>query len=279
MSNHDITKTISNVLSELMTTEGIAKHKQSEHIRKVIGISSVQAHRKLNGTVPWDIKQLEKMLLSLNSSLSRFFIMVENNEYNKAKSKVIINGAETDCLLYLSDEEKKETAVVAVKINNNWKTFRTSDAKKNIEFYGNYKNIILIEPIATNTVSPNKSIIILDDDINIVKLLEKELSTYSLDISGYTNLYELDESISKNPADIYILDWVIGSQTVFNSIKMIRESKKPDSLIIVLTGQSGDEVDREILTAIKDYDIFSPLEKPIRMTILKHYIDRYLGEL
>lgn len=144
MNTIDITKTISMALSEVMTSEGIVKNKQAEYIRNIIGISSVQAHRKLNGTVPWDIKQLEKMLLSLNNSLSNFFLKVERNEYQKVQAKLLINGVDSNCLIYLSNEANSETAVAAVKINNDWKIISTTEIKKNIEIYNGYKSIKLI---------------------------------------------------------------------------------------------------------------------------------------
>lgn len=249
MNTIDITKTISMALSEVMTSEGIVKNKQAEYIRNIIGISSVQAHRKLNGTVPWDIKQLEKMLLSLNNSLSNFFLKVERNEYQKVQAKLLINGVNSNCLIYLSNESNSETAVAAVKINNDWKIISTTEIKKNIEIYNGYKSIKLIEPLTNASLKKKISLVILD---------------------------ELNKKILNSPAEIYILDWLIGTTTVFNSIRKIRESQKPNALIIVLTGQCGDVVDSEILTAIKEYYISSPLEKPVRLPILKHYLDRYL---
>lgn len=276
MNTIDITKTISMALSEVMTSEGIVKNKQAEYIRNIIGISSVQAHRKLNGTVPWDIKQLEKMLLSLNNSLSNFFLKVERNEYQKVQAKLLINGVNSNCLIYLSNESNSETAVAAVKINNDWKIISTTEIKKNIEIYNGYKSIKLIEPLTNASLKKKTSLVILDDDINIVEFLTKELNTYEIDIEGYTKLDELNKKILNSPAEIYILDWLIGTTTVFNSIRKIRESQKPNALIIVLTGQCGDVVDSEILTAIKEYYISSPLEKPVRLPILKHYLDRYL---
>lgn len=117
--------------------------------------------------------------------------------------------------------------MAAVKINNDWKIISTTEIKKNIEIYNDYKSIKLIEPLINASLKKNISLVILYDNIDRVEFLTKELNTHEIDIEGYTKLDELNKKMLNSPAEIYILDWLIGRTTVSNSIKKIRESKNP----------------------------------------------------
>lgn len=46
-------------------------------------------------------------------------------------------------------------------------------------------------------------------------------------------------------------------------------------MILVLTGQLSGIVDSEIASAINDYDITGPHEKPIRASVIKSLVDKH----
>ncbi|SOD79953.1 Response regulator receiver domain-containing protein, partial [Serratia sp. JKS296] len=121
-------------------------------------------------------------------------------------------------------------------------------------------------------------IAVLDDDETIVHNITGILGTDKYIVKGFFDIEILEQSISKEPYDAYILDWVVGSSTVFNTIKMIRHSKKTNSMILVLTGQLSIILDKEISSAINEFDIIGPYEKPIKASLIKSNIDKFFPE-
>lgn len=91
MNTIDITKTISMALSEVMTSEGIVK-KTSRVYKKYHWNFIRTSTQKVEQNCTLRYKKLDKMLLSLNNSLSNFFLKVKINEYQKVQAKLLLNG-------------------------------------------------------------------------------------------------------------------------------------------------------------------------------------------
>lgn len=118
-------------------------------------------------------------------------------------------------------------------------------------------------------------IAILDDDKNIVDSLKEIIVNNEYLVDAFYDIESLEESLRNNPYDAYILDWVVGTKTVFNTIKEIRKAENNNAMILVLTGQLSGIVDSEIASAINDYDITGPHEKPIRASVIKSLVDKH----
>ncbi len=62
---------------------------------------------------------------------------------------------------------------------------------------------------------------------------------------------------------------------MFSTIKEIRKTENNNAMILVLTGQLSGIVDSEIASAINDYDITGPHEKPIKASVIKSLVDKH----
>lgn len=264
------------MLSNVMTMNGIPKHKQASHIRDVLNVSTPQAQRKLKGTAPWELTQLELVVRSLSITMSQFFAMFENELTEKQDAVFNLDKVEIPCKIYLSKENSKEhREYSAVKINDKWHVFKTEEIEEN-EIYNDARRFIGMIVIESNkTELKKKRIALLDDDLNVLESISEIIGYGDYTVNSFSNLSDLEAKIDIFPYDAYILDWVVNEKSAYESIRKIRESKKPHAMIIVLTGQNSEEVDDEIATAISDFDIIGPFSKPLKINSIQRLIDKY----
>ncbi|BEN04659.1 hypothetical protein SMETH2_47900 (plasmid) [Serratia marcescens] len=264
------------MLSNVMTMNGIPKHKQASHIRDVLNVSTPQAQRKLKGTAPWELTQLEQVVGSLDLSMSQFFAMFENELSEKQDAVFNIDKLEIPCKIYLSKENSKERREYsAVKVNDKWHVFKTEEIEEN-ELYSEARRFIGMIIIESNkTEMKKKRIALLDDDKDVLESISEIISHGDYTVNSFTNLSDLEDKIVSSPYDAYVMDWIVHDKSAYESIRKIRESKKPHAMIIVLTGQDSEEVDDEIATAISDFDIIGPFSKPLKINSIQRLIDKY----
>lgn len=264
------------MLSNVMTMSGIPKHKQASHIRDVLNVSTPQAQRKLKGTAPWELTQLDQVVRSLNITMSQFFAMFENELTEKQDAVFNLDKIELPCKIYLSKENSKERREYsAVKVNDKWHVFKTEEIEEN-ELYNDARRFIGMIIIESNkTESKKKRIALLDDDQDVLESISEIIGHGDYAVSSFSNLSDLEAKIDTSPYDAYIMDWVVNDKSAYESIRKIRESKKPHAMIIVLTGQDSEEVDDEIATAISDFDIIGPFSKPLKINSIQRLIDKY----
>lgn len=266
---------IGEMITKLLLMLNVPKHKHGAHIAKVLNVSSTHANRKLKKDSLWDVNQLEIVLDSLGFSLSKFFSVFENGISEMHDAIFEINKTEHTCKIFLSEEnDDKEREFSAVKINDKWHVFLTTELTEST-IKELKRKIILIEINSRNQETRKKRIALLDDDLSIVDSLKDILSNRDYLIDTFNEIESLENEIKKKPYDAYVLDWLINDMSVYKTIKLIRETANPNALIIALTGQLGGKVDAEIADAINDFDISGPYEKPIRLSVIKMVINKY----
>lgn len=114
--------------------------------------------------------------------------------------------------------------------------FHTSDIKDDVLF-DSKRNIEMIQLYPQKQNEEKHRIAILDDDKNIVDSLKEIIVNNEYLVDAFYDIESLEESLRNNPYDAYILDWVVGTKTVFNTIKEIRKAENNNAMILVLTGQ------------------------------------------
>ncbi|MEN4051978.1 helix-turn-helix domain-containing protein [Serratia marcescens] len=264
------------MLSNVMTMNGIPKHKHVSHIRDVLNVSTPQAQRKLKGTAPWEMTQLEQVVRSLGLSMSQFFTMFENELSEKQEAILNIEKLELPCKIYLSKENSKDTREYsAIKVNDKWHVFKTEEIEGN-ELYSEarrFVGMIIIE--SGKSQLKRKRIALLDDDKDVLDSISEIIGHGDYVVNSFNNISDIESKIDTAPYDAYVMDWIIHDKSAYETIRKIRESKKPHAMIIVLTGQDSEEVDDEIATAISDFDIIGPFSKPLKINSIQRLIDKY----
>lgn len=273
LSNH-----VGFTFSELMTDKGIPQHKHADMVKQILSISTPQAHRKVKDLSPWDLNQIEIMLNHLEVTITDFFALIENRSTIQHEANITVSGERMKCFFFSQQTRANKSMLSAIKINDQWEIISEND---NIE--SNFKQdkipigLILIRPQKKQITI--KRIAILDDDIEITKTISEHIYSKETKIDCFNNYDLLNSAIDNTEYHVYVLDWMIKDKNVFRLIEKIRNSEKPDPMIIVLTGQSGDMINDEISRAVTDFDIIGPFEKPLRLEIINSNIKKYLENL
>lgn len=272
---------ISDLVAKVLTQNGIPEKKHSMHVGHVLGMSSTAAAKKLSGGSEWRVQQLLEVIHSIGMKLDDFFRLHYQEQSNKdieVHDAIWSDGDITEeCKIYISSKGSIPTDYSAVKINDVWHVVKTKNIRDDV-LNESRMNIELIE-IAPKIIEKQKyRVAILDDDETIVHNISGILGTDKYVVKGFFDIEILEQSIAKEPYDAYILDWVVGSSTVYNTIKRIRQSKKINAMILILTGQLSIILDKEISSAINELDIIGPYEKPIKASLIKSNIDKFFSE-
>ncbi|WP_315708545.1 helix-turn-helix domain-containing protein [Brenneria uluponensis] len=263
------------VIAKALAMRGIPKQKHISHTSRVLDITTAAAQKKLTGASNWEVSQLIRVIDSIGMKMSDFFDIYSYsvNEVHTA----IWNDGKTNvkCKIYLTDiNSNGPTEYSALKINDEWVVFRTDDIKDDVLFESK-RNIEIIQLYPQKQNVKKHRIAILDDDKNIVDSLQEIIGSYEYVVDPFYSIESLEVSLKNSPYDAYILDWVVGARTVFNTIKEIRNSENKNAMILVLTGQLLGIADSEIASAINDYDITGPHAKPIKASVIKSLINKH----
>lgn len=263
------------IIAKALAMKGIPKQKHISHTSRVLDITTAAAQKKMTGASNWEVSQLVKVIDSIDMKMSDFFDIF-NYSVNEVHTATWHDGkANIKCKIYLSTANSNEpTEYSALKINDEWVVFHTDDIKDEVLFESK-RNIEIIQLYPQKHNVKKHRIAILDDDKNIVDSLQEIIGHGQYVVDSFYNIESLEESLKCSPYDAYILDWVVGTKTVFNTIKEIRKSENKNAMVLVLTGQLSGIVDREIASAINDYDITGPHEKPIKASVIKSIIDKH----
>lgn len=263
------------VIAKALAMRGIPKQKHISHTSRVLDITTAAAQKKLTGASNWEVSQLIRVIDSIGMKMSDFFDIYSHsvNEVHTA----IWNDGKTNvkCKIYLTDPNSNgATEYSALKINDEWVVFRTDDIKDDVLFESK-RSIEIIQLYPQKQNVKKHRVAILDDDKNIVDSLQEIIASNEYLVDSFYDLKSLEDSVKNNPYDAYILDWVVGTKTVFNTIKEIRNSENKNAMILVLTGQLLGIADSEIVSAINDYDITGPHAKPIKASVIKSLINKH----
>lgn len=263
------------IIAKALAMKGIPKQKHISHTSRVLDITTAAAQKKMTGASSWEVSQLIKVIASIDMKMSDFFD-IYNYSVNEMHAATWYDGkADIKCKIYLSTANSNETTEYsALKINDKWVVFHTDDIKDEILFESK-RNIDIIQLYPQKQNVKKHRIAILDDEKNIVDSLQEIIASNEYLVDAFYDVKSLEDSVRYNPYDAYILDWVVGTKTVFNTIKEIRNSENKNAMILILTGQLLGIADSEIASAINDYDIIGPYEKPIKASVIKSSINKH----
>lgn len=119
-----------------------------------------------------------------------------------------------------------------------------------------------------STIAVEKSVIVVDDEHDLVNLFTDALSSYGYDVSAFTDPIAALEYIKKNP-DKYSLLITDFSMNNMNGCELGNKVKGLNNNIQVILITAYENIDGNILN-------FERLKKPITLQILLEKVNNYL---
>ena len=138
-------------------------------------------------------------------------------------------------------------------------------------FKGSPTLSILDNAIKNNRSSDFPSILIVDDNIDILRILQRGLRENGLRVSAFTDPNKALESLSTN-SEGYGLILSDIRMPHMNGYELIRKAKQIDKLVKVVLMTAYDIDDREFHDLLSDIKIDDFLQKPFSMAKLNDVI-------
>ena len=119
----------------------------------------------------------------------------------------------------------------------------------------------------------DKKILIIDDEINILKSLEIILSSEDFSVSTATDLVKAREIISKEKIQLFLLDVMLKNEDGIEFISEIRQ-QIPEAIIVMISGHATVKMAVEATQKGADDFLEKPLSKEKVLITLNNFIKR-----
>ena len=123
----------------------------------------------------------------------------------------------------------------------------------------------------TTTLSPQRRILVIDDNDHIRVSLSGSLSAIGYEVAAASNAVEGYDLLLKNRFDLVITDSQLPKINGWHLVDLIKEHR-PYTPVLMIIGQSRDEILEKMTTGQVDFLMF----KPIRMKELHHIVQSFL---
>lgn len=248
---------------------GIATSQRARLVEKIFDIAYGSAHRRVQGKSSWTVEDLDALAGHFGESLDDLFVAAAKT---RAESATFISGdLRLKCQLWLGAELARPTdgALVAVKDGPRWMVVPGTGDLEGPAF--GIRQLLL----ETDAVVGSR-IAVLDDQPSITDSLCVFLTQAGFKADAYHAIPALVDALATHSYDAYVLDWVVGDETVGNLVETLR-STDSHCPIAILTGRANDSgnavTDIAELVAKHDVRYFSkPLDPKMITAVLSRLI-------
>lgn len=245
----------------LLHRHGLSADKHSVKVSELLAISYSQAHRKTCGVSAWSLEELKRVAEHFGESLVDLLWFTERGEALPAT--LVVGGQSFSCLVKLGQPvpANQASGLVAVESEGRWSLRTASDM-------GTQR----VRPVQRLVMQPPgahaPSVAVLDDDAESADNLCAHLAASGYQTTSFYTVAALRTAMAQRRHDGYVLDWIVGDETVRDLIGQIR-ADCPRTPILVLTGQvdSGRVDESAVATALATYGLLY-FEKPVRLAII-----------
>jgi DNA-binding NtrC family response regulator len=128
-----------------------------------------------------------------------------------------------------------------------------------------------MEKQLSNTLGPQKRILVVDDNEHIRVSLSDSLSIFGYEVVTASDGVKGYELLLQNRFDLVITDCQIPEIDGWHLVDLIKE-RRPYTPVLMITGQSREEILEKMTTGQVDFLMF----KPFRMEELHHIVQSFL---
>ena len=230
------------------------------HVSGLLGLSYHQARRRMLGTAPWSVDELQAIAAHHGETLTDLFSGIKGADYESA---VLIAGAlRVSCRILPGSpvEQHRPSELIAVKGGSEWVVVMAGDTPTPQAFT---VRRIIIEPKAERP----RRIAILDDDIDIARGLAAGFVELGYEATAFASEDQLDATLKFDTFDGYVIDWVLANGTAEALVARLR-SHSATCPIALLTGKAGTKNfdEKALVTAIEQHGLLF-LQKPVTASL------------
>lgn len=247
---------------------GVPHSERSRLVERILELAYSAAHRRVRGKASWTIEELESLAAHFGETLDEVFIAAAKM---RADSATLVAGdLRLKCQLWIGAETKRplQGGLVATREGLRWTVVAASE-----DIAGPMYEVrqLLMEPNATY----GSRIAVLDDEPAVTESLCSFLRQAGFRADAFHAIDALQQASAALPYDGYVLDWVVGDQTVGALVERVRATDA-QCPIAIFTGKNerGDVVsDIADMMARHDVRYFSkPLDPPMITAVMRRLI-------
>ena len=236
----------------------------SQHVTTIADVMKVgysPAYRRMNGTVAWELEEIEAVAKHFGETLAEVFAAQRSEDYVPAL--LVLGGIRVPCQLIPGGvlREPDPGSLVAVKLGEQWLVTRGSDAGLGQAF--DVKRLVV-----SGAADRRWRIAVLDDDVSESDSLAEHFSDRGCEVDSFSRVEDLVGRMKSRPFDGYVVDWMLSEGSAAELVGMIRADDR-ECPIAVLTGKIASDVMVEpaVAEAVSTYKLLF-FEKPTRLPII-----------
>ena len=251
----------SRYLKALLNRHDVPSNQHVTTIADVLSVGYTPAYRRMNGTVAWEVEEIDAVARHFGESLASVF--AENRLSDELSGMLVAGPVRVACRLIpgsvLRDPERN--SLVAVKLGEQWMVVPATEIGASPCF----------EVISMRVVGAGDRrwrIAVLDDDAQESTSLAQHFANRGCEVEAFTSVGDLVPSMKLRPFDGFVIDWMLEEGSAAELVGMIRADDR-DCPIAVLTGkiQSDVMVEPAVAEAVSTYKLLF-FEKPTRLPII-----------
>lgn len=244
----------------LLDRAALPRHRHSAHIAALLNLSYHQAHRRMTGTAPWTLEEMQAVASHHGEALVDLFGEQKSANYEAA---VLIAGPlRVTCRVWPGQllAQHRPGDLIAIKGGSEWVVMVAGDTPTPQAFT---VRRLIIEPKPDRP----RRFAILDDDLDVARGLAAGFVELGYEAAAFSTEAQLESALQFDAFDGYVIDWVLASGTAQALVGRLR-GQNATCPIALLTGKAGSkEVDEKALVAAIEQHGLLFLQKPVTASI------------
>jgi CheY-like chemotaxis protein len=259
---------------DMLERQGLPRHKHSPFLANLLDLSYSTAHRKLQGSSPWTLDELQVLASHCGEPLASLIEAAPSEVESDSVLALLQAGSlRISCRVWLGGRVPRpaDDSLIAFTASGRWRV-GPADESNRAEAFAVRK--LVIEPARER----QNRIAVLDDDRDLAETMALHLREAGYEAVPYFTIDALMNDFQEQRYEGYIIDWIVGRSHAGQLTQAIR-AHDPKTPIAVLTDRAESDVavESEVAAAVASCNLLF-FEKPVRMPIISAALMRAFAE-
>ena len=265
MTDTDSESLAARCVRALLDRHAVPRRKHAAVVTDVLKLSYSQGHRRLTTDATWTLEELCALAEHYGESLASMVSLGQLGDMLRATLKIGTTSIPCRFARGPAVHRPRPGALVAVLVDSDWYVV---PAEHNLATQAYDIVRLVVEP--SSAVS--RRIAVLDDHADNAETIASYLKSAGYDPTPFADLASLTAAAGDRHFDGYVLDWIIETNGVKETVRDLVESIRSRDAhcpIVILTGEmeTGVADESDIATAVAKYRL-KFFEKPARLPII-----------